>query len=62
MGKRVKRRGLREEQLRMASEDAVRRLARFCNVEKWDTLPVPLLIDELGWKGVVEFSFPKGCY
>ncbi len=60
MGESVKR--LREEQLRVASESAVRRLARYCDVEEWDTLSLPLLIDELGWKGVIASPYPKGCY
>ncbi len=53
---------LREAQLLQAPEEAVRRLARYCGVEKWDTQPVRLLIDELGWKGYVDFPWPKGCY
>lgn len=44
---------LREETIQMAPEDSVRRLARYCGVANWDTLPVVILIDELAWKGVV---------
>jgi hypothetical protein len=55
-------RDLRAEQLREADEGAVRRLARYCGVEGWDTLTVPHLIDELACNGVVEPTWRKGCY
>ena len=58
----MKAKRLREDQLRTAPEEAVRRLARFCEVENWDTLSLSILIDELGWKDVVTSTFPKGCY
>jgi predicted component of type VI protein secretion system len=48
--------------LEQSDEASVRRLARFVGLVGHDTLPLPVLIDELGWKGVVRFPWPTGCY
>ncbi len=53
---------IKEVSIRMAPEASVRRLARYCGVVGWDTLSLPLLIDELGWKGVVAVDHPEGMY
>lgn len=53
---------LRDTQLRNAREEDVRRLAKFCEIEKWDVLPKPVLIDELCWKGIVQESGRYGWY
>lgn len=47
----------------MAPEASVRRLARYCELPDWETSSVFLLIEELGYKGYVAFSVPRGsCY
>jgi len=51
---------LHECQLKAASEQSVRRLARYCEIENWDSLPMPALIEELGWKGYMNFTVPRG--
>ncbi len=51
-----------ESTIRMASEVNIRRLARYCGVQEWNTLPLLQLIDELGWKDVVSTRYRKGMY
>ena len=58
----MNRNALRENQIREASVENIRRLAKFVGVKNAEQLPKLALIDELGWKGVVTFDFPQGCY
>jgi hypothetical protein len=51
-----------EGDLELAREADVRRLARFVGIVEHDTMPVPLLIYELAWKGVIRIPWPTGCY
>jgi hypothetical protein len=46
----------------MAPEESVRRLARYCELPDWNTSSVPMLIEELGWKGIVSFTVPRGSW
>lgn len=50
---------IEESDARQASDDDIRRLARYCKVEGWDTLSLAALRDELGWMGVVNFTMPS---
>ena len=52
---------IHEWQIRRATEVSVRRLARYCSIDTWATLPLPLLYDELQLKRVVHCPLPR-CY
>lgn len=60
--RRLKRQSITEEAMREAPEESVRRLARYCGLPDWETSSVPMLIEELGWKGVVSFTVPRGSW
>lgn len=60
--RRTKSNAIREEVIRMAPEESIRRLARYYGLPDWETSSMPMLIEELGWKGVVSFTVPRGSW
>jgi hypothetical protein len=58
----MRRIAIHEDTIRIADEDSVRRLARFCAVDGWQSKSKIQLIDELARKGVVQTRHRVGCY
>lgn len=50
------------DDLRKAGEAAVRRLARYCEVENWETQNWLVLIDVLMWKNIVRRPCSRSGY